>query len=100
MAVALVFFVMRMQLNYRSDKLFENIIIPGHAFHVLLEDADIFATFSMLKQQMKPDGFAVLESRNPVNNGNEQWDYDMTIQFFVYHKPVRQAVEEILVLQF
>jgi len=36
---------------YRSDKLFDMIIMTGHAFQVLLEDADILATFSMMNRK-------------------------------------------------
>ncbi|MBX9667334.1 MAG: class I SAM-dependent methyltransferase [Candidatus Obscuribacterales bacterium] len=65
---------------YRSDKLFDLIIMTGHAFQVLLEDGDILATFSTMREHLKPDGLAVFESRNPEIDWAREWNYDLDLK--------------------
>jgi SAM-dependent methyltransferase len=65
--------------NYQSDKLFELIIMTGHAFQVLLEDEDILETFARVKKHLHPDGKFVFESRNPSINWAREWNYDITL---------------------
>lgn len=66
--------------NYQSDKLFDLVIMTGHAFQVLLEDADILATFSAVRKHMDSDCLFAFESRNPIIDWAKEWDYDMTIE--------------------
>jgi 2-polyprenyl-3-methyl-5-hydroxy-6-metoxy-1,4-benzoquinol methylase len=65
---------------YRSDKLFDLIITTGHAFQVLLTDADIKATFAVMRKHLKPSGFVVFETRNPVIGWESKWNYDMVLE--------------------
>lgn len=65
--------------TYQSDKLFDLIIMTGHAFQVLLEDADIQETFRTMRNHIKSGGRVVFESRNPAIDWSTQWDYDMEI---------------------
>ncbi len=65
---------------YRSDKLFNLIIMTGHAFQVLLEDVDILATFSTIRKHLKPGGLAVFESRNPKIDWAPEWNYDLDLK--------------------
>ncbi len=63
--------------TYRSDKLFDLIIMTGHAFQVLLEDVDVLKTFSTMRKHLKQGGLVAFESRNPLidweNNGTMIW---------------------------
>ncbi len=65
--------------SYRSGKLFDLIIMTGHAFQVLLKDADILETFSTMQKHLKPGGTVVFESRNPLIDWQNEWDYEMVI---------------------
>jgi len=65
--------------TFRTDKRFDLIIMTGHAFQVLLEDADILQTFTTMKTHLAEGGVIVFESRNPQIDWAKQWDYEMTI---------------------
>ncbi len=66
--------------TYQSDKLFDLIIMTGHAFQVLLEDADVCATFSVIRKHLKSEGIAVFESRNPAIDWANQWNYEIDLK--------------------
>lgn len=66
--------------SYQSDKLFDLIIMTGHAFQVLLEDMDVLKTLSTMRKHLKPDGFVAFESRNPLIDWEKVWNYDMVIE--------------------
>ncbi len=66
--------------SYRSDKLFDLIIMTGHAFQVLLEDIDVLSTFSVMRAHLKPEGRAVFESRNPLIDWASEWNYDLDFE--------------------
>lgn len=66
--------------TYQSDKQFDLIIMTGHAFQVLLEDADVRATFAVIRKHLKPDGVAVFESRNPTIDWENQWNYEVDLK--------------------
>lgn len=63
--------------TFQSDKMFDLIIMTGHAFQVLLDDADVLATFSVMRKHLKPDGIAVFESRNPAIDWANLWNYEL-----------------------
>lgn len=64
----------------QPGKLFDLIVMTGHAFQVLLEDADVLAAFSAMRRHLKADGLIIFESRNPVINWAEEWDYDLVLE--------------------
>lgn len=66
--------------TYQSDKLFDLIIMTGHAFQVLLDDKDVLSTFSTMRKYIKPDGFVVFESRNPVIDWEQDWNYEISLK--------------------
>lgn len=66
--------------DYSSDKLFDLIIMTGHAFQAVLNDADIDATFAAMRKHLKPTGRVVFESRNPAIDWAKVWDYDMALE--------------------
>ena len=65
--------------SYRSNELFDLIIMTGHAFQVLLSDEDVLETFAMIRKYLKPDGSLVFESRNPEIDWEKVWDYDVVL---------------------
>lgn len=65
--------------SYRSNELFDLIIMTGHAFQVLLSDEDVLETFAMIRKHLKSDGSLVFESRNPEIDWEKVWDYDVVL---------------------
>jgi SAM-dependent methyltransferase len=66
--------------TYHSEKLFDLIVMTGHAFQVLLDDADILATFATMRKHLNSSGLIAFESRNPNIDWRKQWDYEMVIE--------------------
>jgi hypothetical protein len=66
--------------TYQSDRLFDLIIMTGHAFQVLLEDVDVLKTFSTMRKHLKRGGFVAFESRNPLIDWEKDWNYDMVLE--------------------
>lgn len=66
--------------TYQSDKRFDLILMTGHAFQVLLEDADVLATLATIRKHLKPASFVTFESRNPAIDWAKQWNYDLVLQ--------------------
>lgn len=65
---------------FQPDQFFDLIIMTGHAFQVLLEDADVLKVFSTVKRCLKPGGQFVFESRNPNFDWSEEWNYRMELE--------------------
>lgn len=66
--------------DYRSEKRFDLIVMTGHAFQVLLDDSDVDATLSVMREHVKPAGSIVFESRNPSIDWSRKWNYQMLLQ--------------------
>jgi SAM-dependent methyltransferase len=64
---------------YRSAKRFDLIIMTGHAFQVLLADADVLAAFATMREHAMPGARIVFESRNPAIDWRNDWDRDIVI---------------------
>lgn len=58
---------------FASERRFDLIIMTGHAFQVLLEDAQVVAFAAVLRRHLKPGGRAVFESRNPAIDWAGRW---------------------------
>jgi cyclopropane fatty-acyl-phospholipid synthase-like methyltransferase len=78
--------------DFRSAKRFDLIIMTGHAFQVLLGEADILATFATMRDHLTPDGLIVFESRNPAIDWRARW-HGSTAEFAVDGIVVREAYE-------
>lgn len=65
--------------NFKLNQKFDLIIMTGHAFQVLLTDADVISMFASVKRRLKPTGEFVFESRNPEINWQSQWDHNYTL---------------------
>lgn len=63
---------------FRSDARFDLIVMTGHAFQVLLDDAAIAATFAVVRRQLAAGGAFVFESRNPMVDWAARWAYGET----------------------
>ncbi len=61
---------------FRSEQRFDLIIMTGHAFQVLLDDADVLAGLTTMRHHLKPTGRAVFESRNPAIDWAAAWNGD------------------------
>lgn len=60
--------------NYRSSRRFDLIIMMGHAFQVLLSDAETLAVFGTMRQHLNQGGRIAFETRNPQLNWALQWE--------------------------
>lgn len=65
--------------QFSSERAFDLIIMTGHAFQVLQDDAQVEATLRTMKRHLKSDGYAVFESRNPELDWDAIWarEYEM-----------------------
>lgn len=52
---------------------FDLIVMTGHAFQVLVADADIDATLAAARRALKPAGVFAFETRNPAARAWERW---------------------------
>ncbi|MFN3211982.1 MAG: class I SAM-dependent methyltransferase [Henriciella sp.] len=59
--------------DFQSDQKFDLIIMTGHAFQVLLTDAQVEATMVTMAQHLSPGGTVAFESRNPVLDWDGIW---------------------------
>ncbi len=66
--------------TFRSDKRFDLIIMTGHAFQVLLEDADVRAAFETMRIHLKPEGKCVFESRNRAIDWAVEWSGEFSLE--------------------
>lgn len=55
------------------DQEFDLIVMTGHAFQVLTEDAELRNTLMVVQAALIPDGSFVFETRNPSARGWEHW---------------------------
>ncbi len=77
--------------DFRTDKRFELIIMTGHAFQVLEDDADIAAGLATMRCHLKPRGRAVFESRNPAMDWAARWE-GVGVSFTHNGAPVQQRM--------
>ncbi len=66
--------------SYRSDKLFDLVIMTGHAFQALLDDPDVLATFTTMRKHLDSGGSVAFESRNPAIDWTTRWNYDTVLE--------------------
>lgn len=66
--------------SFKSEKRFDLIIMTGHAFQVLLDDAAILDTFKVMREHLNAGGLIVFESRNPNVDWASTWDYELDLE--------------------
>ena len=59
--------------SYRSARRFDLIVMTGHAFQVLLTDADALAVFETMRGHLKEGGRVAFETRNPGVDWACEW---------------------------
>ncbi|MBS1183035.1 MAG: methyltransferase [Proteobacteria bacterium] len=62
--------------TFRSDARFDLIIMTGNAFQVFLEDDDILAVFTTMREHLAEGGVIAFETRNPAIDWPARWDKD------------------------
>jgi SAM-dependent methyltransferase len=55
------------------DQEFDLVVMTGHAFQVLVSDAEIRAGLAAVRSVLRPDGRFVFETRNPQARAWERW---------------------------
>ncbi|HKF06674.1 MAG TPA: class I SAM-dependent methyltransferase [Candidatus Sulfotelmatobacter sp.] len=58
---------------YRSERRFDLIVMTGHAFQVLLTDADAVAILETMRRHLKRDSTLAFETRNPRIDWVVEW---------------------------
>jgi 2-polyprenyl-3-methyl-5-hydroxy-6-metoxy-1,4-benzoquinol methylase len=59
--------------GYKSHRRFDLIVMTGHAFQVLLTDADALAVFETMRGHLKERGRVAFETRNPRVDWAGEW---------------------------
>lgn len=59
--------------NYRSHRRFDLIVMTGHAFQILLTDADALAVFETMRGHLNERGRIAFETRNPGLDWVGEW---------------------------
>ena len=59
--------------NYKSQRRFDLIVMTGHAFQILLTDADALAVLETMRGHLKPRGRVAFETRNPSVDWAGKW---------------------------
>jgi len=58
---------------YKSRRRFDLVFMTGHAFQILLTDADALATLETMRTHLKDSGRAAFETRNPCLDWAAEW---------------------------
>jgi SAM-dependent methyltransferase len=66
--------------DFRSERRFDLMIMTGHAFQVLLDDADILRALRNMRAHLNSGGLIVFESRNPGFDWRSVWNRDKTLE--------------------
>jgi len=59
--------------RYQSERRFDLIVMTGHAFQVLLTDANVLAVLKTMRTHLAPTGKVAFETRNSHVNWAGQW---------------------------
>jgi len=59
--------------SYKSHQRFDLIVMTGHAFQILLTDADTLAALKTMRDHLTDRGRAAFETRNPRINWASEW---------------------------
>jgi SAM-dependent methyltransferase len=59
--------------NYRSERRFDLIVMTGHAFQCLLNDADTLAGLETMRLHLRDQGRIAFETRNPRVDWAGEW---------------------------
>jgi SAM-dependent methyltransferase len=59
--------------SFRSADRFDLIVMTGHAFQVLIDDASITAALAVMQDHLAPGGTVAFETRNPRRDWATRW---------------------------
>jgi len=59
--------------TYKSQQRFDLIVMTGHAFQILLTDADALAVLGTMRAHLKQGGRVAFETRNPRVDWASEW---------------------------
>jgi 2-polyprenyl-3-methyl-5-hydroxy-6-metoxy-1,4-benzoquinol methylase len=59
--------------TYKTHRRFDLIVMTGHAFQVLLTDADALAVLETMRSNLKESGTVAFETRNPRIDWAREW---------------------------
>jgi len=59
--------------NYKSHRRFDLIVMTGHAFQILLTDADVLAVLQVMRSHLNERGKIAFETRNPRVDWVAEW---------------------------
>jgi len=59
--------------RYRSQQRFDLIVMTGHAFQILLTDADALAVLETMRSNLEESGTVAFETRNPRIDWAREW---------------------------
>ncbi len=59
--------------TFHSTKRFDLIVMTGHAFQHLLDDADIAIALAVMRRHLAPGGTVAFETRNPAVDWANRW---------------------------
>lgn len=65
--------------NYRSQRRFDLVVMTGHAFQVLLTDADMLAALETMRSHLRERGRVAFETRNPRVDWAQEWSTRATV---------------------
>jgi hypothetical protein len=60
-------------MSVEQKRAFDLIVMTGHAFQVLVTDAELRATLTAIRELLTDDGRFVFETRNPIVRAWESW---------------------------
>ncbi|WDR00916.1 class I SAM-dependent methyltransferase [Devosia sp. J2-20] len=67
--------------QFCSEKRFDLIIMTGHAFQALADEAAVQQTLAVIRTHLAPGGEVVFESRNPAIDWVARWGGETVLQF-------------------
>jgi 2-polyprenyl-3-methyl-5-hydroxy-6-metoxy-1,4-benzoquinol methylase len=59
--------------SYKAERRFDLIVMTGHAFQILLADADVLAVLETMRGHLKERGRVAFETRNPCVDWVGEW---------------------------
>jgi 2-polyprenyl-3-methyl-5-hydroxy-6-metoxy-1,4-benzoquinol methylase len=79
--------------DYRSQHLFDLIVMMGHVFQILLTDEEVLAVLDTMRRRLKPGGRAAFETRNPNLNWSHIWGTHAPVKHMVPGGHLRETIQ-------
>lgn len=79
--------------SYRSQRRFDLIFMTGHAFQILLFDADALAALETMRHHLKQDGRVSFATRNPHHDWVGEWAARPPLLRTLRHQQFNETLE-------